>query len=195
VAPAVVGADTTPGTIGFQGELDELQISRAARPLGLVKLSAASEGETGLNKVLAFGPDEETSSIVSGYFAVILKSVTPDGWVVIGILMIMALVSWFVMANRLLYLNKLSKGNARFLQEWRHVVADLTLLNHDDTEKFKSLGGRVQSTGRNLITQAAIYRIYHLGAEEIRNRLINKSDQRFFQPPRCNRFGPVSMEG
>jgi biopolymer transport protein ExbB len=176
--PALIGGDTTPGAIGFQGELDELRISRIARSFGFLKLSAASEGGSSPDKLLVLGQDEETSSLVSGYFGVILKSVTPDGWVVIGILMVMALVSWFVMANRVIYLNKVSKGNARFLQEWRHVASDLTLLNHDDAEKFKTLGGRVKSTGRNQVTQAAIYRIYHLGAEEIRDRLINKSDSK-----------------
>jgi biopolymer transport protein ExbB len=32
-------------------------------------------------KLLTFGEDEQKASFVSGYFAVILKSVTPDGWV------------------------------------------------------------------------------------------------------------------
>jgi biopolymer transport protein ExbB len=174
-SPALIGGDTTPGATGFQGEVDELQISKVARSPGFLKLASSSQGGNGVDKLLVLGQDEETASFIGGYFGVILKSVTPDGWVVIGILMVMALVSWFVMANRVVYLNKVSKGNARFLQEWRHVAADLTVLNHDDAEKFKSLGGRVKSTGSNLVTQAAIYRIYHIGAEEIRHRLTNKS--------------------
>ena len=40
----------------------------------------------------------------------ILKSVTLDGWVVIGILVIMAAVSWVVMYDRASYLNKQRAG-------------------------------------------------------------------------------------
>jgi biopolymer transport protein ExbB len=171
---ALIGGDTLPGAIGFQGELDELRISKVARPAGIVKLAAATEGGSNVDRFLVLGPDEENGSFISGYFGVILKSVTPDGWVVIGILMVMALVSWFVMANRIVYLNRVSKGNEKFLQEWRHVAADLAVLNREDAQEFKTLGGRVKSTGRNIVNQAAIYRIYHIGVEEIRHRVMGK---------------------
>jgi hypothetical protein len=49
---------------------------------------------------------------LSGYFAVILRAVTIDGWVVIGILMMMAVVSWFVMVRKAAYLGRQAKGNA-----------------------------------------------------------------------------------
>ncbi len=65
---------------------------------------------------MSFSVDEQTASWLSGYFAVILKSVTLDGWVVIGILVIMAALSWVVMVDRVRYLNKQSQGQ-RLLHE------------------------------------------------------------------------------
>src|SRR5262249_51160016 len=115
-AAPVLGGD--PSGAGFKGELDELEISKAGRSPGFIKFIASNQGAADASKLLAFGEDEQTSSWFSGgYFGIILKSVTPDGWVVIGILILMGLFSWFVMFNRLAYLNSVSKGNDRFLKE------------------------------------------------------------------------------
>jgi biopolymer transport protein ExbB len=132
--------------------------------------------------LLVFGEDEQTASWLSGYFAVILKSVTPDGWVVIGILMVMAVFSWFVMLNRLSYLNRVSKGNAKFLEEWNHISKDLTILDDGNAEKVRTLGGRI-GIGSSAIRNAAIYRIYHIGAEEIRHRMSGNGGPKVLSGP------------
>ena len=113
---------------------------------------------------------------MTGYFAVILKSVTPDGWVVIGVLMVMAVVSWAVMVNRLGYLNRVGKGNARFLQEWNHLARDLTALDHGDAENLRTLGGRIDPARQRTMRGAPLYRIYHIGIEEIRRRFASSPD-------------------
>jgi len=64
---------------GFTGDIDELQIAKIARPLGFIKFAAIAQGSDPA-KLMAFSVDEETASWLSGYFAVILKSVTLDGW-------------------------------------------------------------------------------------------------------------------
>jgi biopolymer transport protein ExbB len=122
--------------------------------------------------LLTYGEDEQTSSWFSGgYFGVILKSVTPDGWVVIGILILMGIFSWFVMFNRLAYLNQVSKGNSQFLKEWEHISKDLTALDSTNEQDLKSLDVRFNKISGRGIHRAAIYRIYHIGAEEIRRRM------------------------
>jgi biopolymer transport protein ExbB len=122
--------------------------------------------------LLTIGEDEQTSSWFSGgYFGVILKSVTPDGWVVIGILILMGLFSWFVMLNRLAYLNRVSKGNSRFLKEWDHISKDLTSLDSTNEQDVKSLDAHFDRISGRAMRRAAIYRIYHIGAEEIRRRM------------------------
>jgi biopolymer transport protein ExbB len=164
--PAVVaGAESA----GFAGDLDELQIAKVARPAGFIKAAAISQG-TDPAKFISFGMDEETSSWLSGYFAVILRSVTLDGWVVIGLLMIMAVVSWFVMARKVSYLNRQAKANARFVKNFREIDADLTALDRGDDEAAPSKGRKVSAADRRMASDSSLHRIYQIGATEIRRR-------------------------
>jgi biopolymer transport protein ExbB len=166
----ILGGD--PNGTGFKGEMDELEISKVSRSPGLIKFNATNQGAGDTSKLLTFGEDEQTSSWLSGgYFGIILKSVTPDGWVVIGILILMAVFSWFVMFNRLAYLNSVGKGNDRFLKEWDHISRDLTSLDSSNEQDVRNLDARFDKMGGRSIRRAAIYRIYHIGAEEIRRRM------------------------
>ncbi|WP_448044320.1 DUF2341 domain-containing protein [Bradyrhizobium liaoningense] len=154
---------------GFVGDIDELQIAKVARPNGFIKFAAIGQGPDQA-KLVAFSVDEETASWLSGYFAVILKSVTLDGWVVIGILLILAAVSWVVMYDRVSYLNKQAKANARFMKSFREVAADLTVLDRGDGDDISTLGGRLSEADATMMRASSLYRIYHIGAGEIRHR-------------------------
>lgn len=166
-APASVAA-----MAGFAGDIDELQIAKIARSAGFIKFAAIGQGPEQA-KLVAFSVDEETASWLSGYFAVILKSVTLDGWVVIGILMIMAAVSWVVMYDRASYLNKQAAANARFMKSFREIASDLTMLDSGELEDIASLGGRMSAADAKVMRSSSLYRIYHLGASEIRHRFAN----------------------
>lgn len=174
-AAATLGADAQGSSApGFNGEIDELQISRASRSAGWVKLASAMQGGQQASKALTIGADEVRSSwfsgLTGGTMGVILGSLTVDGWIVIGILMIMLAISWWVMWSKNRYLNAVQRGNAEFLEQWSHLAADLTALDHGDMEEMKSLGGRVDAEGDEM-QDAPVYRIYHAGAEEIRRRM------------------------
>jgi biopolymer transport protein ExbB len=162
-------ADVSPRGTGLNGELDELELSKVARPAGFIKLAALSQAGDKAPKLLTLGEDERKAGFVSGYFAVILKSVTPDGWVVIGVLMVMALLTWIVMANRLGYLNGAVKGNTRFLREWNGL--DWVTLDLGNMEDLKSLGGRLNAAHQRVVRRAPLYRLYHVGVDEIQRRL------------------------
>jgi biopolymer transport protein ExbB len=180
-SPSSLGIDSTPAAgstnIGFNGEMDELEISRVARPLGNIKLAALGQGGDTAAKLVALGQDEGAPagwfSGAFGLFGVILKSVTIDGWVVIGILGLMAIVSWYVMVTKLMYLNVVQKGNAIFLKEWGHVALDLTVLDHADPQNFKTLGGRTTPKLQRQFRHSPVYRIYHIGSDEISYRIKN----------------------
>lgn len=176
-APDAAAAAPAAAMAGFTGDIDELQIAKIARPAGFIKLSAIGQGPDQA-KLVAFSVDEETGSWLSGYFAVILKSVTLDGWVVIGILMIMAAISWVVMFDRVSYLNRQAKANARFMRSFREIAGDLTMIDSGETDDIASLGGRINESDAKLMRASSLYRIYHLGASEIRNRL-GRSDKQF----------------
>jgi biopolymer transport protein ExbB len=154
---------------GFAGDIDELQISKIARPAGFVRFAAIGQGPDQA-KLISFSVDEETASWLSGYFAVILKSVTLDGWVVIGILMIMAAVSWVVMFDRASYLNRQAKANARFMKSFRELAADLTVLDHGSADDGATLSGRIGEAEAKMMRASSLYRIYHIGAAEIDHR-------------------------
>jgi biopolymer transport protein ExbB len=158
----------------FNGELDELEISKVARSPGFIKAAALGQGGDSA-KLLTLAQDESPPagwlSGAFGLFGVILKSVTVDGWVVIGILGIMSVISWYVMVTKFAYLNLVEKGNALFLKEWKHVASDLTVLDHSDAENVKTLGGRANLKVQRLIRHSNLYHIYHIGSEEIARRV------------------------
>ncbi len=173
--PSVLGYEGVTGGSGYSGEIDELEISKAVRTPGFVKFLALNQGGDASTKLLNFGDEEQATNWLSwlsnGYVGIILKSLTIDGWVVIGILLVMAAISWAVMVAKALYLNAVAAGNASFIREWRHLAADLTTLDGDDAEKIRSLGGRVDPAAQRSLRNSPIYRIYHIGAEEIRHRV------------------------
>jgi biopolymer transport protein ExbB len=174
-SPLYLGGEAPGGAPGFNGELDELQIHNVARPLGFVQLAAFGEDGEKAAKTIQIGLEEKPAGmfdfLTTGHFAVIVKNLTPDGWAVIVLLAIMLVVSWYVMFSKVRYLNGITKGNVLFMDQWRYVAADLTVLDDDDVEKSKTLGGRVTKENARQLRKSSVYRIYHIGVEEIRQRL------------------------
>jgi biopolymer transport protein ExbB len=146
---------------GFTGDIDEFEIAKAARSAGYIKAVVANQG-TDPTKFIIFSVDEETSSWLNGYFGVILKSVTLDGWVVIGILMVMAVASWMVMVEKTSYLNRQGKGNTRFSEQFRALEDDLAALLTDPAG-----AGKDDVAMRRY---SSLWHIYQVGAQEIRKR-------------------------
>lgn len=167
-APAAAPANAAAG---FAGDIDELQIAKIARPAGFIKLAAVGQGPDQA-KLISFSVDEETSGWFSGgYFGVILRSVTLDGWVVIGLLAIMALISWYVMVDRISYLNRVTRGNELFLKHFRETSTDIGgLLQLNSEESDPSFGGELGKKQHKAVHAAPLYRLFAAGAQEIRRR-------------------------
>ncbi len=190
-APAERAPEAAPATgdapvaaspsVGFAGAIDELQIAKAARPAGFIKLAAIGQG-LDQAKLIAFSVDEENSSWSGGYFAVILKSVTLDGWVVIGLLAIMAVISWIVMVDKISYLNRVSRGNALFLKHFRDSAMDLDAMLAVDDENFSSLGGKVAAKDRTSIQKSSLYHLFHRSVREIRHRFAGSDQAQTLSP-------------
>ncbi len=164
---------------GFVGDIDELHIDKVARPFGFIRYAAVSQG-TDPSKLVVFSVDEETASWFSGYFGVLLKAVTVDGWVVIVILMVIGLASWIVMVEKHRYLQRQKQGNDLFLPAFRRLQNDLTVLSDDiGTEsapvqkaKRDEAGKKVKTDDKTaaVMRHSALNRIYQIGADEIRRR-------------------------
>jgi biopolymer transport protein ExbB len=160
--PATLGGDVAAaGAVrpaGFAGELDELEISKTARNAGFIAASFASQNAD--STMLAYGQDEENSGFSTGYFGVILRSVTIDGWVVIGILMVMAAISWVVMGTKAHYISRVSRANAKFL--------DLFSNAGSDVGRFATQLSATQSVD---IDDSVLFRICEAGGAELSRRI------------------------
>jgi biopolymer transport protein ExbB len=156
---ASIGGDTADaqgGLSNFLGAMDELRLSRVARPAQLIALDALAQGAE--SKLLQYGEDEKKSGFGFGYFGIIVKSVTVDAWVVIAILLVMALISWVVMWNKARYVGAVTAANDRFLDRFRDLGSDLLGLSAEAPAARADLGG------------SSLYRLYEIGKKEVWRR-------------------------
>ena len=103
--------------IGF----DEFAIAKTARSAEYIALQAVNQGVA--DRLVSFGADEGGGG-GGGHFAVIVQSVTVDAWVVIGLCMIMAIYSWYVMWSKGQQLGRVTRGNAVFLDLFSKAAGD-----------------------------------------------------------------------
>jgi biopolymer transport protein ExbB len=146
---------------GFKGDLDELQIAKVERPAGSIRLAAISQG-TDPGKLVVYGPAEETGGGGSGYLAILVKSVTLDGWVVIGLLGVMAVVSWVVMVGKASYLSAAERANDRFTERFRQMDADLAAAVRASEQESKGDDRELRDS--------PLHRIFRIGAQEVHKR-------------------------
>ncbi len=164
----------------FHGEVDELKIAKTAREASLIQLEASNQGTT--DKLIQFGADEAASSGSTGYFGVIMASVTIDGWVVIGALIIMMLISWVVMTLKGLQIGRVSKANNAFLDAFQQVKGDFAQL-HQATIPSGNSTLKLEEDVLELMQDAPLMHIFHKGIEELHDRL--HTDPRTGRPLRA----------
>jgi biopolymer transport protein ExbB len=172
-SPAFIGGED--GKASFKGEIDEMEVSKSSRSPGFIKLAALGQGQQNAKLLVPGKPEAAKVSFLEnlGLFGYLIKSVTVDAWVVIGILGIMSAISWIVMVAKNKYISSLAKGSKEFLNQWHHLSGDLTSIDTDDEEKIKTLGGRAEVQHIKFIHSTPIYRVYEVGCQEIRAR-VNK---------------------
>ncbi len=156
-AAASLGGESAAAGSNYSGDLDELEISRIARSPAFIQAAVANEGPD--SKMLNFGQPEENAGMSGGYFGVILRSVTIDGWVVIAILAVMALVSFTVMANKTWYINRVAGANRKFLALFEQAGTDVGRL------KMLLSANRTQGLGNSVL-----YRVCDAGMDELAKR-------------------------
>jgi biopolymer transport protein ExbB len=183
--PALLGKDAIGNgapseAAGFVGEIDELEIARVARSIGWLKLAAISQsGSEKAAKVLTFGEDESAghggaADELAKHLSLITdisKSLTFDGWVVIVLCVLLAVVGWIVTIAKFVYLTRITKATNAFLQHWKQLSKDLHVLDHGDTASIKSMGGKANNKSQKVMAQSPLYHIYQIGSEEIQHRL------------------------
>lgn len=180
--PVEIDKDSSPAAAsfsGYTGELDELQIARTARPAGFIQFAAVNQGTSAdAARLLVVGADEasdhEEESEISKHLSLITdisKDLTIDGWIVIFLCAILAVVGWCIAAGKVMYLNTIEKASKEFLKRWEKIASDLTAIDHEDADSVKNIGGSVSSKMQKLMRQSPLYQLYHLGSDEIRHRM------------------------
>jgi biopolymer transport protein ExbB len=160
-APAASGAPavTVMMPANFQGELDELEISKTVRPVGAIQMAVHSQGPNA--NLLVFEAPEQTSGFGSGYIGILLHSITPDAMAVIGILMVMMLISWLVMINRGFVVAQTRGANKRF----RHTLRDT--MRRDNTMLLPGL----PAESAKKLAGSSLLAIYESAYREVNERL------------------------
>ncbi|HQT25129.1 MAG TPA: DUF2341 domain-containing protein [Burkholderiales bacterium] len=159
---------------GYSGEMDELEISNAARSSDWIMAEAKSRGSDSL--LASYGADEvKGSGGGTSYFGAILHSVTLDGWVVIGLLGVMSAISWMVMLVKGYVVGQVQKTNKAFMAEYSKLaLAETARLDADDDDEDMDLSDSpllsVLIGKHDHFQNSTLYRIYHTGVQEIRNR-------------------------
>ena len=175
------------GTTKFNGELDSLIISNTARPADQIRFSAISQGTSDLaTKTLFLSEVESSGGKADAHggamehimlFGDIAKNMMFDGWIAIGVCVIMIAVGWTVAIQKFNYLNKIQKASELFQKKWKVVSSDLTAIDHEDRSSIASFGGSADAKVQSIIKYSPLYHIYHIGSEEISNRLAPGKNQ------------------
>ena len=166
----VLGASAAGGNF-FTGELDEVQISNLARSADWIKAAARGQGQDA--RLVTPGDDVQEGGGSTSHFGTILRSVTVDGWVVIALLAVMAGVSWWVMLNKFLTLRVTLADNHKFVQAFQKLSRDPGALDQDKDgqgDEQKSDFERALSGSHDHFQSSPIYRVYHVGVQEIKHR-------------------------
>ena len=167
-----VGADEVGGR-GFIGAVDQFALFKVARDANALKFDAKSQGSS--SAMMTYGEDSTPDSEEGGesYFVTTLNNVTVDGWVIIGILAVMFLISLLVIVTKTMSINRIHVGNRRFEQAFGKLGAqEIAGLDSgdDDSEDASSLFALTADHGD--FAGSSIYRIYHVGVEEMNKRLL-----------------------
>jgi biopolymer transport protein ExbB len=166
----------------YTGEMDELQVSNVARSADWIKVAARSQGMVA--PLVVYGGDTQKEGGGSeSYFVTTLRNVTVDGWVIISVLAVMFFVSVLVMAAKAVYLNRVTRGNSRFLAEFHKLSADPAALERREggkagDENDSAFEGGHESQLISALTASTttfgvstLWKLYHHGMRETNKRL------------------------
>ena len=145
---------------GYTGLVDEMQVATTVRSADWVKLTyAAQSGDAKL--IASVGESEDSAGGEggeSGYMGILIKSLTPDAKLVIGILAVMFAVATWVMITKARFVGKADKGNRQFLTMFREATDNL--LHLEKSGAFPN---------------SSLFRLYQAGVRELNKRKVGET--------------------
>jgi len=169
--PAAMPAPAGEASIGggaqggnfFVGEMDEVTLASVARPASWFVAAVGSQGQGG--KLVALAQEEEggkgEADLTIHLMKVIARSITLDGWAIIGLCTFMLFLAAGVFIYKFLALQKIMKGNEIFLESFDELHDPLALEDEENDLKHSSM-----------------YRIYRAGKTEIERWLARQPEDR-----------------
>ena len=112
--PALDGSAFIGGAAGqpFNGEIDEVRLSKTARPAAAITAMAQAEGPGA--KLVSVSDTAEKQSSGGGVLFFIVSKLEPADMVIIGLCMTLLTMAIALMVAKVRYLNAATKGNAAF---------------------------------------------------------------------------------
>ncbi|WP_447774430.1 DUF2341 domain-containing protein [Variovorax boronicumulans] len=154
-APAAPGAAPAEGFAPFTGAIDEVRLSKVARPDALLLADAVSQGAE--SRLAAFGADEQQAG--KSHFGFILAAMPLDAWVVVGLLGLMMVLSWAIMIGKGRSFGATSRANATFIEHFREGAgAPLDRMATNNT------------VPQEVRADSSLWRLYEVAIEEMRRR-------------------------
>lgn len=149
-------------TIGqrYRGDLDEVTLAATARSADYLKVLHGAQEPDGFLMEISEGEEEESGESAS-YFGILLGAVTVDGWVIIGILIVMGFISVVVMIAKTQFLVRTRKGNNAFFERFKKQSRELLT---PGTPAAAAMADDPHVAG------SSVYRIYEIGLREVQQR-------------------------
>ena len=94
---------------------------RSPAPAALILADATAQGAE--SRLVAYGTDEEQSGFGFGGLGFLLKAVPIDAWVIIAILVVMMVQSWFIMIRKSRNVARVARANDAFRESFAKVGA------------------------------------------------------------------------
>lgn len=159
---AAIGADTASAPqagqaafAAFTGAIDEVRISKVARPDAMLLADAVSQGAE--SRLAVFGADEQQAG--KSHFGFILAAMPLDAWVVVGLLGLMMVLSWAIMIGKGRSYGAASRANASFIRHFREAAGaplDRLAMSNSVSETVKA--------------DSSLWRLYEVAIDEMRRR-------------------------
>jgi biopolymer transport protein ExbB len=170
----IVIGDSNQGGHSFVGDLDEIRLATVARSADWVKVCYGNEGPE--VTLPSYGVEELSpkGGLPIFYLKTVLKNITLEGWLIIGLLILLSAMSWVIFVSKAIFLWLTDRENQAFLESFSDLTDVVAL--EDKAEEFQN---------------SSLYRVYHAGCQNLKGWLGNPdpgSGERDLSPKAMNSF-------
>jgi biopolymer transport protein ExbB len=147
----------------YVGDLDEIQLANVPRPEAWFTAMAAGQGQDG--KLTSYMQEESGKgggeNLTIRLIKVTAKSITFDGWMIIGLCTFMLFMAAGVFVDKFIKLQKIKRGNAAFLESFNGLHDPLELDQNDDS-----------------FQNSTLFNIYQAGYDRIMNWVEKREEEK-----------------